>query len=70
MVGSMTSYLFARPSLFEGVGRILDFGGTLTMYNMSKTSDEADTKAAAADWQTVGEDLRVAMAEEKANVKP
>lgn len=42
------------------MGRILDFGESLTAYNTSGSADEADCKAVAADWNAVGLDLREA----------
>lgn len=29
----MSDFLFARPSFWEGLGRLIDFGGTLTEFN-------------------------------------
>lgn len=54
-------FLFAEASFFEGVGRILDFGGTLTEFNESQTPEQADYFAMRADWFLVGHDLRAAM---------
>lgn len=54
-------FLFAGPSFFEGVGRILDFGGTLTEYNESLTPQQADYFAMRADWALVGHDIRKAI---------
>jgi len=51
-----SDFLFARPSFFEGVARILDFGNTLQEYNTS-TPEMADYHALKADWQAVGEDM-------------
>ena len=56
-----SDFLFARPSLLEGVGRIVDFGGSLSMYNFSRTPAEADARAIAVDWRAVGHDVRVAL---------
>ncbi len=53
--------LCARPSFFEGVARLFDFGGTLNHYKYSKTSMEADYRAILSDWRHVGYDLRTAM---------
>lgn len=54
--------LFATPSFYEGVGRVVDLGGTLTEFNRSGTVEEADRVALASDWAAVGADLRVACA--------
>ncbi len=55
---SLTFMLFARPSFLEGMARIVDLGGTLQVYNESKTAEEADAKALLSDWLSVGDDLR------------
>lgn len=53
----MSDLLFARPSFLEGMGRILDFGGTLTEFNRSPDGPTADARAIASDWCAVGQDL-------------
>ena len=50
-------FLCARPSFAEGVGRILDFGGTLDQYNGAITPAQADYLALRGDWRLVGLDL-------------
>lgn len=49
------------PSLIIGAASVLDMGATFNIYNMDQTVTQADGKAIAADWQMVGEDLRVAL---------
>ncbi len=56
-MGGKSDFLFAQPSLWEGMGRLLDFGNFLTEYNTSPTSDTADKIALAMDWQAVYGDL-------------
>ena len=58
---NMTDFLFARPSLLEGVSRILDFGGSLQKYNISRSPEEADTKAIYNDFRAVGGDMAYAI---------
>lgn len=53
-----SSRLFAEPSFFEGMSRVLDLGATLQDYNISETEQEADIKALKNDWSAVGEDLK------------
>ncbi|MEA2030498.1 MAG: hypothetical protein U9N55_02725 [candidate division Zixibacteria bacterium] len=60
---SSTSRLFARPSFFEGIARLLDFTNSLQVYNYSKTEAEADAKALAGDWRMVGRDIKAAVDE-------
>jgi|AKZA01.1.fsa_nt_gi hypothetical protein len=58
-----TDFLYAVPSFKSGVARILDFGGTLNVYNSSETEEDADYKAMYSDWYMVGKDLSEAMSE-------
>lgn len=61
-------FLAARPSFVEGVGRILDFGGTLDQYNQSVTPAQADYLALRGDWRLVGMDLARILDEERARL--
>ena len=45
----MTDFLYARPSIIEGIGRNMDFFGSMNSYNYSKNGDEADKIALAND---------------------
>lgn len=58
---SRAFYLFARPSFLEGVGRLMDFGGTLNNYNESLTSEDADRCALGLDYAAVTDELRDAV---------
>ena len=58
-----TSHLFAMPSFVEGIGRILDFSGSLNQYNSSPSGEDADLRAVSADWFAVGDDLKNALEE-------
>lgn len=60
-MSSFSTYLFATPSVWEGVGRLVDFGDTLTEYNTSPTPEAADTIAFYLDWFAIGEDFQAAM---------
>lgn len=53
----MTDFLFARPSVIEGIGRNIDFFGVLNYYNFSPSGAEADKKAFYSDWLMVYNDL-------------
>lgn len=59
----VTDYLFARSSFLVGLASILDFGDTLTEYNRMPTPEQADAVATRADWKTVGDYLRHALAD-------
>ena len=57
-MGKYTGLLYTTSSFLEGVGRLVDFGGGLDMYNESETPEEADASAIASDWWAIGDDLR------------
>jgi hypothetical protein len=58
-----SGFLYADPSFLSGFGRALDLHGLYDSYNASATPLEADTRALAADWIVVGQDLQDAMNE-------
>lgn len=58
---SFTDQLFAMPGFFGGMASALDMGNTLTIFNESRTPEEADAMAIRSDWKVVGQDLRSAM---------
>ena len=53
----MTDFLYARPSIIEGIGRNIDFFGSLNSYNYSKNGEEADKLALANDFLVIYMDL-------------
>ena len=53
----MTDFLFARPSVIEGIGRNIDLFGALNVYNTSLNGDEADKKAIVLDYFAIYKDL-------------
>jgi hypothetical protein len=61
----MTSsdYLYARPSFAEGISRLVDFGGTLQVYNESPDDYQADYLALLSDWRIIGDDIKNTMVE-------
>jgi hypothetical protein len=54
-------FLFGSFGFLEGMGRVLDIGGTMVVYNESPTPEEADILALYSDWQAVGDDLKASM---------
>ncbi len=52
--------LYAKPSFFEGISRLIDFGGLLNTYNKSSSPEEADFRAILSDWEAVGFDVILA----------
>jgi hypothetical protein len=68
--GYYSDFLFARPSLIGGIAKLLDFGGTLKIYNESLSEELADLNATSQDWKAIGSALRTAFKEYQAqNVK-
>jgi len=59
----MMRFLFAEPSLVEGISRLFDWGGTLNQYDTSHTGAEADRLALLFDWTAIGEDFLHAIEE-------
>jgi len=64
MTDLMSKYfLFSNPSFLSEMGRIMDLGSTLNEYNGSPDEAVADFLAISSDWNTVGNDIRSAIAE-------
>jgi hypothetical protein len=56
----MTDFLYARPSVLEGIGRNVDLFGVLNKYNVSDSGLEADLKARDNDVEVLREDYQTA----------
>ena len=56
-----TDFLYATPSAWSGVARLLDLFGRFDAYNDSPTDDLADARALYSDWHVVGQELTSAM---------
>lgn len=67
-MGDYSTILFARPSLAEGMARILDFGDTLTEFNRSPSGEAADAHALRCDWMAVGRDITNAINQRRVDV--
>ncbi|QTX33237.1 hypothetical protein KAR29_04910 [Aminithiophilus ramosus] len=63
---SPSDFLFATPSFLRGMASVLDMGDTLSVFNTTDTLNDADSRATAADWQAVGQDIRKALKEYQA----
>ena len=48
---------FAQASSMRGVALFLDFSGTLSEYNRSRTREEAKYDALPSDWLVLGNDI-------------
>jgi len=59
----MNDYLFAAPSLLEGIARNIDLFGTLQEYNFSNAPNESDMKAHQNDLHSLYNDMDIAIAE-------
>lgn len=57
-----TNLLCSEMGFLRGFASVMDLGGTLYTYNTSPSEAIADRRALTSDWQTVGNDLRKAMA--------
>lgn len=55
-----SSFLFAMPSFWNGVARLMDLGGVFDRYNISRSPEEADAWALWNDFHAVGRDLQEA----------
>jgi hypothetical protein len=53
----MSDFLFARPSILEGIGRNIDLFGIMNIYNNSEDETEADAMAFAADAAALKKDF-------------
>ena len=53
----MSDFLFGKVSIMEGIGSIIDLGGSIPEYNQSITNEEADSRAIYNDFAAVGSDL-------------
>ncbi|MBD1995147.1 hypothetical protein H6G00_00705 [Leptolyngbya sp. FACHB-541] len=60
-LNGLTDFLYARPSFIEGIARLMDFGGTLEVYNTTLPREQVDGLALAADWMAIGGDLETVM---------
>ena len=49
--------LYAEPTFWEGVSRLIDFSGSLNEYNYSASPEHADFMAIKSDWESVGFDI-------------
>lgn len=57
-----SSFMFARPSVWEGIARTFDFAGNYDEYNGLWEGSESDEAALRQDWYAVGDALREAIA--------
>lgn len=53
----MSDYLFAEPSVMEGIGRTIDLFGVMNAYNYSINGEDADQVAIENDITILHSDL-------------
>ncbi len=53
-----TGFLFASPSLWSGIARLLDLWGKFDNYNLEQSAEDIDAIALHNDWRVVGQDMR------------
>ena len=56
----MTDFLFARPSLIDGVMSLVDLFGIAPEFNGSQTAEDADRRAKQADINALKNDFEIA----------
>ncbi len=56
-----TTRLCERSSYISGLASIFNIAGNYSRFNYSKTPEEADMRAIAADWEVTAEDLKKAI---------
>lgn len=66
----MSDYLVAKPSILEGIARIMDLGGTMQVCNDSSNPDSADYLAFYQDFVQVGNDMRSAIGTIEKEISP
>ncbi|MEX0727997.1 MAG: hypothetical protein WD065_17110, partial [Planctomycetaceae bacterium] len=69
-MNELSTFLFARPTAWEGISRLVDFGDTLDEYNSSPNGEQADLLAIWADWTVVGNDIRSAWHDHISQIAP
>lgn len=52
-----SNFLFATPSFAGGMGRLIDFGGTMNVFNDSLNGDQADAIALRMDMKAIARDF-------------
>lgn len=60
-VSKRSSFMFALPSVWEGIARTFDLAGSYDEYNGLWEGSESDEAALCQDWYAVGDALREAI---------
>ena len=52
-----TDFLFPERDFWSGISSVFDVFAQRKKFNLSKSGQEADTKALRNDWEMVGQDI-------------
>jgi hypothetical protein len=65
-----TDFLAPESGFVEGMGTVLNICGNYYTYNYSPSDEEADATALRKDWESIGQDFRRALIQNKNTVPP
>ena len=58
-------HLFPTPTIWTGIGSLMDICGVLNTYNAAPSGAKADYDAIRSDWLAVGDDIAAAIKMQK-----
>ncbi len=58
-------HLFPTPTIWTGIGSLMDICGVLNTYNAAPSAAKADYDAIRSDWLAVGDDIAAAIKMQK-----
>ena len=58
-------HLFPTPTIWTGIGSLMDICGVLNTYNAAPSGAKADYDALRSDWLAVGDDIVAAIKMQK-----
>lgn len=56
-----TDFLFPDSGFWTGAGSVTNLSGNYFDFSVSKSEQEADTKAMSSDWGMVGKDIKCSL---------
>lgn len=62
-------HLFPTPTIWTGIGSLMDICGVLNTYNAAPSGAKADYDALRSDWLAVGDDIAAAIKMQKAMIE-
>lgn len=59
-IGLRTDFLFPKRSFLKGFSSVINIFGesSESLFNTSKSEEEADSKALSSDWEMIGRDFK------------